>query len=180
MITVNCFLSLSASQVPGLFTACVFSGALSTLSSGFNSLAAVTWEDFLRDYFPNIPGSRIKSITKLIAAAYGVVSLALAFVVGQLGTVLQASVSLSGSVRGPLLSLYILAFFFPFINSRGAITGVISGVSTSLFMAFGVLFSPRPKAHLDLYTSNCTESVYATYGHRPASSHIYPWEYQPE
>ena len=33
----------------GLFIACVLSGALSTISSSLNSLAAVTWEDFFRD-----------------------------------------------------------------------------------------------------------------------------------
>lgn len=32
---------------PGLFVCCVFSAALSTLSSGFNALAAVTWDDVL-------------------------------------------------------------------------------------------------------------------------------------
>lgn len=32
---------------PGLFVCCVFSAALSTLSSGFNALAAVTWDDIL-------------------------------------------------------------------------------------------------------------------------------------
>lgn len=31
----------------GLFVCCVFSAALSTLSSGFNALAAVTWDDIL-------------------------------------------------------------------------------------------------------------------------------------
>lgn len=33
--------------VAGLFVCCVFSASLSTLSSGFNALAAVTWDDFL-------------------------------------------------------------------------------------------------------------------------------------
>lgn len=37
--------------IPGLFTACIFSAALSTLSSGFNSLAAVTWDDMLKHHF---------------------------------------------------------------------------------------------------------------------------------
>ena len=33
--------------LPGLFVACVMSGALSTVSSGLNSLAAITWKDFI-------------------------------------------------------------------------------------------------------------------------------------
>jgi Na+/proline symporter len=35
-----------APGVPGLFVSCLFSGALSSVSSMLNSLAAVTWQDF--------------------------------------------------------------------------------------------------------------------------------------
>ncbi|XP_050715075.1 sodium-coupled monocarboxylate transporter 1-like [Eriocheir sinensis] len=41
----------SVPGLPGLFVACTFSGALSTISSGVNSQAAVTWEDV----FSSIP-----------------------------------------------------------------------------------------------------------------------------
>lgn len=34
--------------IPGLFVAGVFSGALSTVSTGLNSLAAVTLQDFIK------------------------------------------------------------------------------------------------------------------------------------
>ena len=33
--------------LPGLFVACIMSGALSTVSSGLNAMAAVTWQDFV-------------------------------------------------------------------------------------------------------------------------------------
>ena len=36
--------------VPGLFVAAIFSGALSTLSSGFNSLSAITLQDIIKSY----------------------------------------------------------------------------------------------------------------------------------
>ena len=83
-------------QIAGLFTACVFSGALSTLSSGFNSLAAITWDDLLKSRFGHISGKATSNLTKIISASYGIISLALAFVVGNLGTVLQ------GEYRSPL------------------------------------------------------------------------------
>ncbi|ELU13534.1 hypothetical protein CAPTEDRAFT_189333 [Capitella teleta] len=38
--------------LPGLFISCVFSGGLSTMSSGLNSLAAVTMEDFIKPPCP--------------------------------------------------------------------------------------------------------------------------------
>ena len=46
--------------LPGLFVACVMSGALSTVSSGLNSLAAVTWQDFIGNIpmFKNMTGEK--------------------------------------------------------------------------------------------------------------------------
>ena len=39
---------------PGFFVAGIFSGALSTVSGGLNSLAAVTLEDFIKPYWSKI------------------------------------------------------------------------------------------------------------------------------
>lgn len=75
--------------LPGLFVACVFSGALSTLSSGYNALATVTWDDFLKHSFDKCHPKWGVIVTKLVAAGFGLLSIAIAFVVGRLGTVLQ-------------------------------------------------------------------------------------------
>lgn len=169
--------------VAGLFTACVFSGSLSTLSSGFNSLAAVTWDDFLKARLPEkwMNNSPLAAhVPKVIAAIYGFVSLALAFFIGQLGTVLQASIALSGSTRGPLLALFCLGLFFPIANSKGAMSGTLIGITTSLIIAIGPIFRPRPKAHLPLYTNNCTIEVYQAYGFHEPKLHILPQDVDPE
>uniref|UniRef100_A0A8C0VJ41 Solute carrier family 5 member 6 n=1 Tax=Cyanistes caeruleus TaxID=156563 RepID=A0A8C0VJ41_CYACU len=52
--------------LPGLFVACLFSGALSTISSAFNSLATVTMEDLVRPHFPGLSESRATLISKLL------------------------------------------------------------------------------------------------------------------
>lgn len=52
--------------LPGLFVACVFSGSLSTLSSGFNALAAITWEDIIKPRVKVRDESQALNITKLI------------------------------------------------------------------------------------------------------------------
>nr|XP_027221871.1 sodium-coupled monocarboxylate transporter 1-like [Penaeus vannamei] len=62
--------------LPGLFVACIFSGSLSTISSGVNSQAAVTWEDV----FSRRPGCASLSkttqawITKFFALGYGILA----------------------------------------------------------------------------------------------------------
>ena len=60
--------------LPGLFLACLFSGTLSTVSSGLNSLAAVTWEDFLKGSLGHKYGDSSASvINKVMVAVYGTV-----------------------------------------------------------------------------------------------------------
>lgn len=54
--------------IPGLFTACIFSAALSTLSSGFNSLAAVTWDDMLKHHFTHTSPKFSSYLTKGIGS----------------------------------------------------------------------------------------------------------------
>ena len=105
--------------VPGLFVAGVFSASLSTLSSGFNALSAVTWDDFLKQTrFGKMSENKIKLVNKLTAACYGILTIIMAFLAGQIGSVLQAAISLAGCLVGPLLGLYIMAIFVPFANVR--------------------------------------------------------------
>ena len=104
--------------LPGFFVASVFSGSLSSLSSGLNAMTTVTWDDFLKRFFKRTSKKKILYINKLTALLYGVMTIAIAFIVGRLGTVLQASLSLSGSVIGPLFALFCLGIFFPFVNGR--------------------------------------------------------------
>ncbi len=58
--------------VPGLFVAGIFSGALSTVSSGLNSLAAVTLADFMEAGMNISLSQKVSTwICKLMAVLYG-------------------------------------------------------------------------------------------------------------
>ncbi|KAE8287181.1 Sodium-dependent multivitamin transporter [Larimichthys crocea] len=100
----------------GLFVACLFSGALSTISSAFNSLATVTMEDLIKPHFPNMTESKATMLSKGLALAYGLVCLAMAYIASLMGSVLQAAFSIFGMVGGPLLGLFCLGMFFPWAN----------------------------------------------------------------
>lgn len=54
------------SGLPGLFVAGIFSGALSTVSSGLNSLAAVTLEDFVKPMTKDMSDRKATIISKLL------------------------------------------------------------------------------------------------------------------
>lgn len=55
--------------VPGLFVACVYSAALSTVSSGLNSLAAVCLKDFIQPYY-QFSEKRATNITKILGRLF--------------------------------------------------------------------------------------------------------------
>ncbi|CAL8148090.1 unnamed protein product [Orchesella dallaii] len=124
--------------LPGLFVAGIFSGALSTVSSGLNSLAAITLEDFIRGvFYPDITDERATTVSKLLAVAFGLISFGLVFVAEQLGGVLQAALSIFGIIGGPLLGVFSLGMFFPWANSKGALVGTISALLFTLWMGIG-------------------------------------------
>ncbi len=77
--------------LPGLFVACVFSASLSTLSSGFNALATVTYDDFLSrfDWVKGLNERTTQRMSKLIAFCYGLSAIGMAFVVSRIDSVLQ-------------------------------------------------------------------------------------------
>ncbi|KAG0717767.1 Sodium-coupled monocarboxylate transporter 2 [Chionoecetes opilio] len=129
----------AAPGLPGLFVACIFSGALSTISSAVSSQAAVTWEDWL-SHIPRcaaLPPTTQAAITKVIAGAYGVLAVGLAFLAGNFGGLLQTAHAFVGSVSGPLLAVFTLAFFMPFSNAIGGCAGLLLGTSAPLIVNFG-------------------------------------------
>lgn len=153
--------------LPGLFVACLFSGALSTISSAFNSLATVTMEDLIKPYFPAMTEARATLLSKGLALAYGLVCLAMAYIASLMGSVLQAALSIFGMVGGPLLGLFCLGMFFPWANSIGALVGLAAGLVMAFWIGIGSFISrvgspaPRPPS-FNVTTGNMTTEVMTT------------------
>ncbi|XP_037089110.1 sodium-coupled monocarboxylate transporter 1-like [Pollicipes pollicipes] len=106
--------------VPGLFVAGIFSGALSTVSSGINSLAAITMEDFIMPSVSRPLTAQMQTIiSRALAVAFGVLGFLLVFIAEQLGDILQAALSIYGMVGGPVLGVFTLGLFFPWANHIG-------------------------------------------------------------
>ncbi|KAI5627597.1 sodium-dependent multivitamin transporter [Silurus asotus] len=127
--------------LPGLFVACLFSGALSTISSAFNSLATVTMEDLIKPFYPEMTEKRATLLSKALALGYGLVCLAMAYLASLMGSVLQAALSIFGMVGGPLLGVFCLGMFFPCANSIGAVTGLIAGLVMAFWVGIGSFVS---------------------------------------
>ncbi|XP_077993920.1 sodium-coupled monocarboxylate transporter 1-like [Glandiceps talaboti] len=133
--------------VPGLFIAAIFSAALSTLSSGLNSLAAVTLEDFLKPCrcFKKISDKTATIILKILSAVFGILALLCVYLVSQIGTLVQVSLTLSGVLLGPVFGTFTLGLFFPWANSKGAMIGLLAGIGIGAVIGTGkFLYNPRP------------------------------------
>jgi len=106
--------------VPGLFVAGVFSAALSSLSTGMNSLSAVFLEDYIKPLAKEpLTEHQIGVTLRLCTVIIGVVSVALVFVVERMSShVLQLGISIGSVVQGPLLSLFTMGLLCPSINSK--------------------------------------------------------------
>lgn len=124
--------------VTGFFVAGIFAASLGTVASALNSLAAVTYQDFVIGAF-NVKVSESKSAlwVKSISIVYGIISFLLVFVVEQLGSVMQVAISFNGMVGGVTFALFSLGMFFPWTNSKGAISGGVIGLALVLWMGLG-------------------------------------------
>lgn len=151
--------------LPGLFVAGVFSAALSSLSTGLNSMSAVVLEDFFKSFCKNpLTESQTAFIMRGAVVVFGAVCVALVFVVEQLGTVLQLSMSLGAVSNGPLLGIFTTAVLLPWVEGKGAIIGGTTGlvimswivVKAQAAIATGELtFQTKP-----LTTNGCTYSFF--------------------
>merc|ERR1719402_590238 len=124
--------------VPGLFVAGVFSGALSTVSSGLNSLAAVTLRDFIQSGC-NVKLSETQATltTKLLAVGFGIISYGIVFMVKYLPGVLEAALGIFGIMGGPVLGAFVLGMFFPYCHEVGAFIGTFTSLIFTCWMGFG-------------------------------------------
>ncbi|XP_076754285.1 sodium-coupled monocarboxylate transporter 2 [Xylocopa sonorina] len=128
----------SVPGLPGLFVAGVFSAALSTMSTGLNSMSGVIYEDMIKPRL-RIPLSEMAAsrTMKLTVVLTGIICVALVFLVEKLTGLIQAGKSLSAITAGPLLGIFTLGMFFPVANSTGALAGGLVSLNLVAWISFG-------------------------------------------
>lgn len=155
--------------LPGLILSCVFSGSLSTISSGLNAVAAVLLEDFVKPFYPKPISNRAGTIfSKVTIVVTGLICLGLAFVVSKLGAILQAAYILFGILGGPLLGLFSLGMLFPWANKWGGLVGHLTALGFLLFVGLGtslnkvVITLPSPVTTAGCYLNASTTVAMTT------------------
>lgn len=115
--------------MPGLLIAAIYAASMSTISAGLNSLASATVVDFqqrlTRKTMTDL--QQVRS-ARWITVAYGLIVMALAFLVAQMrGNLVESVNTVIGLVGGPLLGLFFLGMFTRRTSARGALSGCLAG-----------------------------------------------------
>nr|XP_026696729.1 sodium-coupled monocarboxylate transporter 2-like [Ciona intestinalis] len=133
-------------EVPGmagLFVSAAFSGTLSTVSSGINSLAALLLEDFILPRKPNLNQVMQLTISKFTVVSFGGIVFCFAMLIEKIGaTVIQIGFTIAGTLMGPLLGVFTLGLFIPWTTWKGALTGQITATILITWLAIGGLLNP--------------------------------------
>ena len=148
--------------LPGIFLACIFSGSLSTISSGLNSLAAVLIEDVYKGLMGRqLTDQRQGFISKIFSIMLGAFVILLTYVVSYFGSILNAALSLFGVLEGPIMGVFFLGFFFPQANRRGALVGFLSSLALLLWIFLGAQITKNEMTdvRLPLSIANCTSNT---------------------
>lgn len=150
--------------LPGLLLSTVFSGSLSTISSGLNAVAAVVLEDFVRPMCcKRISPNRATWLSKGFVVLFGCLSLAFAFIVSQLGAmILQLAYVLFGVLGGPLLGMFSLGMLFPWANKWGGAVGISTSLALLLWIGLGTSISETSVTiKPPVYTDGCNWNLTA-------------------
>jgi len=151
--------------LPGVFLACIFSGSLSTISSGLNSLAAVIVEDIYKGLMGrSLSDERQGFISKILSIVLGGVVVLLTYVVSHLGSILNVALSLLGVFAGPSVGMFFLGFFFPQANSRGSFIGFFASLflQSWIFVGAQITRKQMKNERLPLSVANCPTRVNIT------------------
>ncbi|XP_036997907.2 sodium/iodide cotransporter isoform X4 [Artibeus jamaicensis] len=121
---------------------------MDTASTSINAMAAVTVEDIIKLRLPSLGPRRLMVISKGLSLIYGSICLAIAALSSLVGDgVLQGSFIVMGVLSGPLLGAFTLGMFLPACNTPGVLSGLLAGLTLSLWVAVGTtLYPPTAKS----------------------------------
>lgn len=164
------------SYIPGLmgiFLSTLFNSALILNVSNINSLATVTWEDFLSHLpqFKGMPDKKQLQIIKFIGSMYGLMIMGVGFLVQLLSGVIESAQLMTSATSGPLLGVFLLAILVPFANWKGASAGMIVSHVIIIFVTFGHLSIDKTSVtFLETSIEGCTNQSFSSDITRPTES----------
>lgn len=141
--------------VAGLLISAVFSASLSTVSSGVNALATLTGQDIIRNFYPDMSDFKFTLILKIVSIFFGMMCMCVAFLVTSLGGILPLALSLIGILNGPILGVFCLGIYFPWCNTKGAVSGMAFAIALGFWLKIGSIVYPPIIDDPPLFIDQC-------------------------
>lgn len=107
--------------------------------SNINSLATVTWEDFLstQKRFEGYEDKKQLYAIKYLSIIYAFLIMGIAYCVGFLSGVIEAAQLTSSATSGPLVGVFILAMLVP--SANGKVSFVFTNIIYTPIISFSFL-----------------------------------------
>lgn len=114
----------------GMMISVIFAAAMSSIAGEIAALSSASMVDFYKRYFkPQASDAHYLRAGQISTIFWGVFATVAAFFLGSRGTSLVETVNTVGShFYGPILGVFILAFFVKRVNGTGAFIGIILGM----------------------------------------------------
>jgi len=121
----------------GLFIAGVFAAAMSSVAAELNALSTASVIDFYRRWVkPDADDAHYLTVSKGATAFWGLFACVVATYAATLGSLIEVVNRFGSFFYGSILGVFLLAMV-PGAKSRGAFYGLIIGMATVGFVAFG-------------------------------------------
>ena len=121
----------------GLLLAVIFSAAMSSTAGELNALASTTTIDFYKKFWSKSDDEKKDlRISKILTAAWGVLAIGIALIAGLFENLIQLVNILGSLFYGTILGVFLLAFFFKFVEGKSAFIVAIIGQLLVLTLHF--------------------------------------------
>ena len=121
----------------GLFIAGIFAAAMSSIAAELNALSTASVIDFYRRWLkPDADDAHYLAVSKGATAFWGLFACVVATYAATLGSLIEVVNRFGSFFYGSILGVFLLAMV-PGAKSRGAFYGLIIGMATVGFVAFG-------------------------------------------
>ena len=124
--------------ITGLVIAAILSAAMSSLSSGLNSSAAVIVSDFFgRARGREVDPAHAVRLARIVSIVVGLVAVALSLVIGKMSeNLMELCIKVVNLLTAPIFVLFFLALFVPRSNALAAVIATIASVSAAAAASF--------------------------------------------
>ena len=123
----------------GLFLAALMAAIMSSIDSGIHSVSTAVVVDFRDRLFPSWRPADEKGelrAIRILVMVIGAIAVGLACFVGPLGNVFDIGKKLTAAFGGPLLAIFVLAFFSRRVTSLGVMIGILTSTVLTLVLMY--------------------------------------------